>query len=980
MTRSIGNMKIYFTAIFWIVCCQIARASASSYSSFVINHLQGLSNSAVLSILQDNQGLMWFGTYDGLNCYDGRTIEVFRTDFSKGRTLDNNIISRIQVAGNDKLWVQSFLGINLFSTDSLSVIDNYIFPNEETIVYSNRKGDSWVLGKRNLYYYNTYHQCFIKADSVKMHLDNLAQCAFVDDKGGLHVVPANDTQMYHFSLNTFSSDSLQVHMQVASSPLHSKHIKNTFIQGGVIGFIDEAYDLYLYDVSKKSKMYIRNVRELYTKYGNFIDVFPFYDDILVTLHTGGVLRLMASQQYAEDLMRVDLRIFSAYTDNQQGILWLGTDGNGVVKFTKKNALVTNLLLNHLSPAISGQVRGIMTDRYGTLWIGTKGDGLICIPDYQKDFDGKSLFIYSPKGKLPLANYMRGPNFYPVFLLKKKNNSDDFWVGMSDSLLYYYSYQEDRLIQVQGSIHRSTEIHGIYEENDSTLWLATMGSGLLRVTLDVSSRIPRIRKFRCFRCFSEQKEIVEYSSLWVQGDSLLWLGSRGQGLVRFDIKNHEYQVYSLREKLGKAVDDILCLCEYGKNHFFAGTTAGLVSVNIDGRNIIPSYIGREQGLVNEMIHGLVKDEAGILWMGTNKGMIKYDPVSEGSYTYYYSKGIEIGEFSDDSYYRSPYNGDIFLGGVNGLLYMDAHQSSIPEYYPELILRRLMIDREEVNINKYYSSDKKAICLSEEKNTFSLQFVALDYLNSDIEYSYILEGYDEKWSLFSKENEAVFRHVPPGEYIFRVRYKKDVLDTVCKEYSVIIKIVPLWYHTVWAYVGIFLLLLACLVGYVYKLYRKGFFSHVARAWAVSRKGLEIENERELSMKQAALGDWADYFSHCHLPEQITFVQRILEVINENLDKEELGPTFLAEKMHVSPRQFYRKYKDLSGITPSDFIKKYRIVKAAHLLAETDLSIQEVIESVGISSRPYFYKEFAEKYGTTPKNYRMQHRKDENVNNME
>lgn len=64
-------------------------------------------------------------------------------------------------------------------------------------------------------------------------------------------------------------------------------------------------------------------------------MFSFYDDILVTLHTGGVLRLMASQQYAEDLMRVDLRIFSAYTDNQQDILWLGTDGNGVVKFTKR---------------------------------------------------------------------------------------------------------------------------------------------------------------------------------------------------------------------------------------------------------------------------------------------------------------------------------------------------------------------------------------------------------------------------------------------------------------------------------------------------------------------------------------------------------------------------------------------------------------------------------------------------------------------
>ena len=79
-------MKIYLASLL-IACFQVMLAS-SSYSSFTINHLQGLSNSAVLSILQDNQGLMWFGTYDGLNCYDGRTIDVFRTDFSKGRTLD----------------------------------------------------------------------------------------------------------------------------------------------------------------------------------------------------------------------------------------------------------------------------------------------------------------------------------------------------------------------------------------------------------------------------------------------------------------------------------------------------------------------------------------------------------------------------------------------------------------------------------------------------------------------------------------------------------------------------------------------------------------------------------------------------------------------------------------------------------------------------------------------------------------------------
>ena len=93
--------------------------------------------------------------------------------------------------------------------------------------------------------------------------------------------------------------------------------------------------------------------------------------------------------------------------------------------------------------------------------------------------------------------------------------------------------------------------------------------------------------------------------------------------------------------------------------------------------------------------------------------------------------------------------------------------------------------------------------------------------------------------------------------------------------------------------------------------------------------------------------------------------------NFAKAGLGTTFFAVTVHLRPPEFSRKFKDLSGITPSDFIKKYRMEKAAQLLLETDMSIQEVIESIGISSRPYFYKEFADKYGTTPKNYRAHHK---------
>lgn len=106
---------------------------------------------------------------------------------------------------------------------------------------------------------------------------------------------------------------------------------------------------------------------------------------------------------------------------------------------------------------------------------------------------------------------------------------------------------------------------------------------------------------------------------------------------------------------------------------------------------------------------------------------------------------------------------------------------------------------------------------------------------------------------------------------------------------------------------------------------------------------------------------------LAEQADFVRKFLQVVEQNLDREDLGSTFVAEQMLMSPRQFYRKLKEISGMSPSDLIKDYRMEKAARLLRDEALSIQEVIADVGISSRAYFYKEFTRKFGMTPKVYR-------------
>ena len=92
--------------------------------------------------------------------------------------------------------------------------------------------------------------------------------------------------------------------------------------------------------------------------------------------------------------------------------------------------------------------------------------------------------------------------------------------------------------------------------------------------------------------SGEKAIMEFSSLLAEGDSVLWCGTRGYGLARISIANQKVQVISLKEKLKKAVDDVLCLCAYNDKSLFVGTTAGLVAIEKEGNRLRYRHIGHD----------------------------------------------------------------------------------------------------------------------------------------------------------------------------------------------------------------------------------------------------------------------------------------------------------------------------------------------------------------------------------------------------
>lgn len=114
----------------------------------------------------------------------------------------------------------------------------------------------------------------------------LNHCAYVDASGALNFIPVRSNRIYRYSVSSFASDSTKVHQSVSSLLLHNHPIMHSFAHQGTFIFMDDANDLYLYDVRNKSKLYIRNVGDCCRRYGRFFDIFPFYDDILITLHNG----------------------------------------------------------------------------------------------------------------------------------------------------------------------------------------------------------------------------------------------------------------------------------------------------------------------------------------------------------------------------------------------------------------------------------------------------------------------------------------------------------------------------------------------------------------------------------------------------------------------------------------------------------------------------------------------------------------------
>ncbi len=936
-----------------------------------VTSADGLSHSAVLSIFQDNTDLVWMGTYDGLNCYDGASMHTYRSDFRADGALSNNIVSCICQADGDNLWVNTFQSLNRLSKSSGAITRTYSFP-DNVYLSSNTKGNTWLMSGNTLYYYNTVEEKFVTAP-VTFRLDiEPERRFFVSEQGELMYFSRGEGDVKIYSLSTWQADSSATKVKLKVETFHPKPINEIYFQTGMMCFVDQDDDLYLYDTERKTKVYIRNLSALIKEYGYIAGIVPFYEDFLIGFQENGLFRLKAFSKYEAEPIDRNLRIYFLYHDLRQGVVWIGSDGQGAVMYAKKYSIAHNILMPSISGNLSRPVRSILTDKYGAMWIGTKGDGIVYIPDWQRGTAGSQ--IITPRGRRPASGYRRESREFKVYAIRESRYRNGVWLGTGDEGLMFCPYGGVPVkVQFPESSEPVVDVHDLYEKDENTLYISSSGRGIHKLQLSGD----RVKMDKKYDFYFEGGMIESFYSMKAAGDSVLYAGSRGYGLVRLDLKTDEYSVISMRYLYNEAIDDILSLCPASDGSLYVGTVSGLLRLHNSGKDIKAEHIGKKSGLVNDMIHGILEDSDGIIWLGTDRGLVKYNPANSLAQTYLFSAGVELGEFSDDAYYKDSRTGMLFLGGNGGLIALEPHTPEMVQYFTNIQLRSLEVAHEAVRISDY--TDKNGNLVFKGSNvSFAVTFAVPDYQAADfIEYSAFLEGYDKEWSPYTLGKQVSYTDVPAGTYTLRLRYKKDVYGNGPEEFRIKVRI-----HRSFFYSPFFLILvaLAFLALLVYCLSCTRIIREAREkgtAAALSDEVLKMLADvitrktggKKDRIRMEELGSLADDIS-CNNEDDMAFVRKTIEVLSENITREDLGTALIADRMAMTPRSFYRRFRSISRITPGALIKIYRLEMASRLLLEGDKQILDVLAEVGISSRSYFYKEFTERFGMTPGAWKAAH----------
>lgn len=742
-------LKKLLTGIFVGVYTIFTPLAAQEYRIRNITNADGLSNSSVNMVFQDRSGLLWFGTWDGLDSYNGQDFHVYLPTPGDSTSLDNNVIRQMTQSADGTLWVATDRGVDSFSPQerkfrrffSGSMHGTAVSEFSFHLINSPDGEVGAVVSGHGVFRYNADGSFTRIAQSknrrvLQAVMDKARRVWVLSDDGNLYC----NGSVRETGVRFFFYDADKDHLWVQDADsYHLMGAKSTI--NWTIGTIRAA-------ATDGTYHYLGTSEGLYR--------FTPLDGTLV-------------------LILPDVPVLSVCCGTQR-IIWVGSDMQGIWQLSPR-------------PFDFGAVGGLFSasavrcfSRFanGDLAVGTKGAGIFILTRDRtaRHFTTKQGLLHN--------------NVYCL-----EDDGDVVWIGTDGSGLNYMEKANRKIqqLQIPDSLQLSS-VYALYPEGRDTLWVGTSGYGLYQLLLNRTTRPYHVTGVTHYPHVQLGSDIV-YSLLPSWGGNL-FVGTRGGGLRLVD--RNTGQVYPARPELP---DDILCLRRASDGALLVGTSSGLFRYGNSWNEA--SRYSRENGLPSNTIHGILEDAQGHIWVSTNNGLARIDLISEQVTTYQAEDGLQDNEFSDGAFYEN--DGDFFFGGIRGFNWFDPLTVAPATFMPTPLLDEIHIDNTPAHLNQ------ETLVLEPHVRQLSFRFVPLDYLWAKRCWiSYSLDGFTPNWVNIQDSRSISFSNLPPGEYTLRVRCSNGDRIWSDETFVLPIRKLPEWWETPLArvmYVLLGLLLVGLLI---------------------------------------------------------------------------------------------------------------------------------------------------------------------------
>ena len=787
-----------------ILCCFPHLIHAYSLRQF--SNKNGLSNSAILSLYQDHQGVIWIGSCDGLNIFDGTNIHVYNPANPTKASLSGNLINDIMETEKEVLWIQTNYGLDRLDTKHQTSKSFTEFKDKNYMAKS-RDNDLFIVKDDGyIYYYQPEKQLFQKLEVPQIAFGHVLS-TIIDENNILWIFTSdNDTRSYQINKNkegiTLTPNNLFK---------HPEQLLWAFAEEDLVYFIDKTYSLYEYDFGNQQQYFIADLKAEVETRGEVSSIIKQQNDYYIGFKSSGliVLKYMSDQKIKYQMQDTEIHsgIFCLMKDKYQDIVWIGTDGQGVYMYFNDAFSITNTLLDTPVYQINNPVRTVYYDEEQTLWIGTKGGGILRIRNYSPETNAAASF-----DRISISNSTLTDNTVYCFAPGSANR---LWIGTENGL-NYYSYQNKQLkaFTVIADGKKVKYVHSINELNDTTLWVSTVGEGIVKVILDKAGSSPSVKSATRIVLDDGRMASNYFFTSFQENDSILWFGNRGYGAYRLNVETEQLTPYRFDNVVNsQTANDIFAIYKNEKGYWL-GTSSGLLHFNEDYSH----YHDRADLFSNNTVHGILEDQQNNLWISTNQGLVRFNPKTNTGQTYDRENGLEVTEFSDGAFYKDLRTETLFFGGTNGFVTVKPNAYIMADYMPQINLKGLSIFVKEYNIHDFLhdKKGKKILQLDYSQNFFCIDFMAIDYINgNNYSYSYKLDEVSSQWIESGISASAIFSNLAPGQYTLLVKYKNNMNGKECEPQKLLIQITPPWYLSNWAYILYFILIALFCILAVYRI---------------------------------------------------------------------------------------------------------------------------------------------------------------------